>query len=183
MRSARTPRGTRVGGWLLACAIALATPWLGATTLTGTVVGVADGDTVTVLDERQQPHTVRLAGIDAPEKGMPWGQRSRQHLAARVFGRAVEVEGHKRDRYGRLVAVIRLAGDDVNLEQVREGMAWHYRDYEREQSPNDRSRYRDAEAAAREARLGLWADAAPVAPWQWRRKSRQGARRESPREH
>ena len=135
----------------------------------GRVVGVADGDTVTVLDDRKVQHKVRLAGIDAPEQGMPYGQRSKQYLSNLVFGKTVTLEGDKVDRYGRTVAKVLLNGRDVNLAQIAAGMAWHYKKYEREQSPADRQSYAAAEAEARAAKLGLWRDAAPLPPWEFRR--------------
>ncbi len=88
------------------------------------VVHVADGDTITVLDAGKVQHKVRLAGIDAPEKAQPFGQRSRESLADLVAGRTVIVETHKKDRYGRYVGKVILNSRDVNLEQIRRGMAW-----------------------------------------------------------
>lgn len=137
--------------------------------LTGEVVGVFDGDTVTVLDANRVQHKVRLAGIDAPESHQPFGTRSKQHLARLTYRQPVEVEWHKLDRYGRLVGKLRVAGVDMNRVQVEAGLAWHYVAYQREQSEADRRAYAAAEQAAREARLGLWADARPQAPWDYRR--------------
>ncbi len=88
------------------------------------VVHVADGDTITVLDAGKVQHKVRLAGIDAPEKAQPFGQRSRESLEDLVAGRTVIVETHKKDRYGRYVGKVILNSRDVNLEQIRRGMAW-----------------------------------------------------------
>lgn len=88
------------------------------------VVHVADGDTITVLDAGKVHHKVRLAGIDAPEKAKPFGQRSRESLEDLVAGRTVIVETHKKDRYGRYVGKVILNSRDVNLEQIRRGMAW-----------------------------------------------------------
>lgn len=88
------------------------------------VVHVADGDTITVLDAGKVQHKVRLAGVDAPEKAQPFGQRSRESLEDLVAGRTVIVETHKKDRYGRYVGKVILNSRDVNLEQIRRGMAW-----------------------------------------------------------
>jgi endonuclease YncB( thermonuclease family) len=134
----------------------------------GKVIGVKDGDTVVVLDEHRNSHDVRLAGIDAPEKAQPFGQRAKEHLSDTVFGKQVVVEGGKIDKYGRRVAKIMVNGANANLAQVRAGLAWHYKEYEREQSMTDRKLYADAEIAARSDRLGLWRDNAPTPPWQWR---------------
>lgn len=144
-----------------------------AETLVGEVVGLADGDTVTVLDAQRVQHKIRLAGIDAPEKGMPWGQKSKEALSDRVYRLTVTVEWQKHDRYGRLVGKIMVDGRDANLAQVADGMAWHYKDYQNEQTLEDRLRYAQAELDARNARRGLWAEPEPVAPWTWRKMKRE----------
>lgn len=148
-------------------------------TAPGTVVGVADGDTVTVLTDEQTERKVRLNGIDAPEHGQPFGETSKQHLSALVFGKVVEIEGHETDRYGRLVGVLKLAGRDINLEQLQAGQAWYYRQYESDVDPARRSVYAAAEAAAQLARRGLWQDPAPEPPWEYRARQR-GASQPSP---
>lgn len=139
-----------------------------ADTLSGRIVGVSDGDTVTLLDAAYRQHKIRLAGIDAPEKSQPFGQRSKEHLSNRVFGQQVTVEGSKTDRYGRLVGKVIVSGTDVNLMQLRIGMAWHYKAYEKEQTPADRHQYAETERAARHQRVGLWRDTNPHAPWDFR---------------
>jgi len=128
------------------------------------VVAVHDGDTVTVLDGREQVR-VRLACIDAPEQGQAFGSRARQALAARVMRRHVALAVIDRDDYGRTVARVLLDGEDVNLAMVRAGLAWHYRYH----CPDDRA-LAAAEAEARAERRGLWADARPLPPWDWRRQ-------------
>lgn len=140
-----------------------------AETLTGRVVGVSDGDTITVLDATNQQHKIRLAGIDCPEKNQPFGQAAKQSLSDQVFDRQVSIETSKRDRYGREIGKVLVGGVDANLEQLRRGLAWHYKKYEREQEPLDRATYSGAEIEARGAGRGLWADPAPVAPWDWRK--------------
>lgn len=141
-----------------------------ADTIIGRVVGVADGDTVTVLDAANQQHKIRLSGIDAPEKNQPWGQDSKQSMSDQVYGRQVTVETGKRDRYGREVGKILVDGHDANLEQLRRGLAWHYKKYEREQPADDRATYTATEIEARGAQRGLWADSSPVPPWEWRHR-------------
>jgi endonuclease YncB( thermonuclease family) len=147
------------------------TPTL-ADTLTGKVVKVADGDSITVLDNTNTQHRIRLAGIDAPEKGQPFGNGSRKHLASLVAGKTVIVKWHKRDRYRRIVWKVLLDGVDVCLEQIRVGYAWHYKKYQHEQSPKDQQLYAQAEDEARADRLGLWQDKNPMPPWEWRRLNR-----------
>jgi endonuclease YncB( thermonuclease family) len=154
-----------------------------AEVLTGKVVGVADGDTITVLDGDKRQHKVRLAGIDAPEHGQPFGQRSKGSLSDLVFGHEVEVHWAKRDRYQRLVGTVMVgAADclpaacpkniDAGLVQVSTGLAWWYRKYAREQSAADAVKYEAAEEGARSRRIGLWADRNPVPPWDWRKETR-----------
>ena len=137
--------------------------------LLGTVVGVADGDTVTVLDAFKTQHRIRLSGIDAPEKKQAFGNRSRQSLAELVFQKPVKVEYTKTDRYGRIVGKVLVNNIDANLEQIKRGLAWHYKAYEREQSPVDRALYAQIEAATRSASLGLWQDRSPIPPWDFRK--------------
>lgn len=141
-----------------------------ASPLVGRVVHVMDGDTITVLDAGHASFKIRLAGIDAPEIRQPWGKVSSHALRERVAGRNVVVAWHKRDRYHRIVGVVFVDERDAGLAQVAEGLAWHYRAYEMEQSPEDRARYASAEAEARAGGLGLWRDPDPVPPWTWRRR-------------
>ncbi len=140
-----------------------------AETITGRVVGVADGDTITVLDANKVQHKIRLSGIDATERKQPFGNRSKESLSELAFDKTVNVETSKRDRYGRQIGKVLVNGRDVNLVQVERGMAWFYRQYQREQSPNDRRLYEAAEDAARAGKRGLWRDADPVPPWEFRR--------------
>jgi len=140
--------------------------------LLGKVIHVADGDTITVLDDTNTQHKIRLAGIDAPEKRQAFGQRSQESLSDLVFSKSVAVETDKRDKYGREVVKVLVGGVDANLVQVQRGMAWHYKAYEREQSVIDRKVYADAENEAKAARRGLWADADPVPPSDFRRRQK-----------
>jgi len=155
---------------LLGAALVLAASAALAEVLVGRVVAVADGDTLTVLDASRRQRKVRLAGIDAPEKKQPFGNVSRQSLGQLTQGKQVLVEWHKRDRYGRLVGKVYVDNLDVNLEQIRRGLAWHYVEYANEQSLADRTSYSVTEHGARSARRGLWQDSSPIPPWEWRRK-------------
>jgi endonuclease YncB( thermonuclease family) len=136
----------------------------------GRVVAVQDGDTVTILDAARVQHRVRIAGIDAPEKSQAYGEASKQSLARLVHGRHVEARCPKRDRFGREVCSVFLGTRDVGLEQVRGGYAWWYREYAREQTPDDRATYEAAETDARESRRGLWKDPTPQPPSAFRRQ-------------
>jgi endonuclease YncB( thermonuclease family) len=144
-----------------------------AETLTGLAVGVADGDTITVLDGQKQQHKIRVAGIDAPEKKQAFGARSKQGLSDLVYGKSVAVEWEKRDRYGRIVGKVMVDKLDAGLAQITSGLAWHYKQYEKEQSAEDRERYAYAEVKARAQRAGLWQDRHPVPPWEYRHVKRR----------
>jgi endonuclease YncB( thermonuclease family) len=143
-----------------------------AETLQGRVVGIADGDTVTVLDSANTQYKIRLMGIDAPEKKQAYGNRSKVALSDLMFNKQVSVEYTKQDKYGRTLGKITVDGIDANLEQVKTGMAWHYKKYQNEQSVDDRLIYAQAEEQARSARLGLWQDTEPTAPWVWRKQQK-----------
>ena len=143
-----------------------------ADTLLGKVINVADGDTITILDDTNTPHKIRLTGIDAPEKRQAFGNVSKQSLVEQVAGQSVAVEWVKTDRYGRKVGKVLLAGLDCNLVQIKRGLAWHYKQYQREQSPTDQQSYAEAEIEARQVQAGLWRDADPVPPWEFRHKDK-----------
>lgn len=133
-----------------------------ASSVRGTTVGVADGDTITVLDGRTQ-YKVRLAEIDAPEKSQAFGQVSKKALSDLCYGKQAVVSVTTTDRYGRLVGRVSCDGVDANLAQVKSGMAWVYDQY-----ASDRALYA-AQDKARTSRAGLWVDRTPTPPWLWRR--------------
>lgn len=145
-----------------------------ADSLYGRIVGIADGDTVTVLDATNTQWKIRLMGIDAPEKKQAFGQKSKEHLSSLVFNKQVTVEYSKQDKYGRTVGKILVDGTDANLQQVKAGLAWHYKKYQKEQSIEDRTIYAQAEEQARTEKQGLWIDPDLTPPWDWRhqRKSK-----------
>jgi len=142
-----------------------------AVDLAGRVVRVMDGDTVVLLGSDKAEQKIRLAGIDAPETGQEFGTKAKQHLLALVGGDPVTVAWQKRDKYGRIVGKLVRDGTDVNLAMVRAGFAWWYQKYANEQAPVDRALYAAAEGKAKAERTGLWADKAPLAPWDWRHPS------------
>ena len=143
-----------------------------ADSLTGRVVRVTDGDTIVVLDANNAQHKIRLTGIDAPERKQAYGTKSKEHLSDSVAGKFVVVEYDKRDRYERILGKVLLSNEDMNLEQVKAGLAWHYKKYQDEQSTSDREKYSDAELDAMRNKRGLWADHNPVAPWEYRKAKR-----------
>lgn len=134
-----------------------------AETISGQVVGVTDGDTLTILDTSKMRHKVRLADIDAPERRQPFYKRSAQIC----FRKEASIETQGKDRWGRYIAKVNCAGVDANGEQVRRGIAWTFKRY----APMTSALY-EIEAYARLRQLGLWADAKPVAPWIWREQER-----------
>jgi endonuclease YncB( thermonuclease family) len=133
----------------------------------GRVVGITDGDTITVLHARHA-ETVRLLGVDAPEKRQAYGDRARRFTAELVFDRTVTVRAAGRDRNGRLLGEVVLPdGRSLNEELVRAGYAWWFRRYSRDGT------LARLEQEAREQRRGLWADEAPTAPWAYRANGRR----------
>jgi len=138
--------------------------------LRGRVVAVADGDTLTIVDANWRQRHIRLAGIDAPEKQQPFGQRSKQSLSDLCYGRNAVIENKGRDRYGRIIGRVTCAGIDANAEQVRRGMAWVFDHYATER------RLYTIQAEAKASRRGLWSDSYPIEPWVWRRKHEAEAR-------
>jgi endonuclease YncB( thermonuclease family) len=133
--------------------------------LTGRVVGIADGDTFTLLTASNQQVKIRLAEIDAPESGQPYGNKSKQALSSLVFGKDVRVAVQATDRYGRTVGRPYVGDLDVCAEMVRVGAAWAYREYLREK------RLLTLESEARAEKRGLWglSEARNMPPWEWRR--------------
>lgn len=129
---------------------------------------------MTVLVAGRTRQVVRLAGIDAPEKAQPYGDRAKRHLSDLVFGAEVVVEYEKRDRYGRIVGKVIRDGRDASLAQIESGYAWHFKRYAAEQSPDDRATYARAEEAAHHAGRGLWAGQSPTPPWEWRAQHHVG---------
>ena len=130
--------------------------------ITGKVVGVHDGDTLTLLTNRKKEYKVRLEGIDAPEIGQAFGTASKQALSAMAFGKTATVKVSTTDDYGRKVANVYVGDLWVNLAMVEKGMAWQYVHYSKD------PQLRRAEVHARSEHLGLWADKNPVPPWDYR---------------
>lgn len=139
-----------------------------AETLSGKVVGISDGDTLTLLTAEKRQVKVRLAEIDTPEKAQPYGTRAQQHLSTLAFGKQAELQVQDTDRYGRTLARVFVNGQDVNREMVSQGAAWVYRAYNRDTS------LLAVEAEAKAQKRGLWAlpEAERVAPWDWRKAGR-----------
>jgi micrococcal nuclease len=134
--------------------------------LVGRVIAISDGDTLDILTADKQTLRVRLNGIDAPERGQPFGNNAKQLLGDAVFGRDVLVIDHGRDKYGRLLGDVMIDGKSVNLALVAAGLAWHYVQYSSDET------LAAAQRDAQRDRRGLWSDARHVAPWDWRKLSK-----------
>ena len=130
--------------------------------LEGRVVGVHDGDTVTLLMSDNKQLKIRLAQIDAPELDQAFGQKSKQSMSDMVFNKTIKVEKETIDKYGRTVGTLMVDGMDANKELVKLGMAWVYRQYMHDQS------LLQVEDTARQAKVGLWSEPSPMAPWEYR---------------
>lgn len=141
--------------------------------LRGVVVGISDGDTLTILDSANRPTKIRVASIDAPERRQPFYTRSGKNLELAVFGKAIVAECRKKMSFDRHVCKVIHEGEDVGLNQIRVGLAWHAIHFLKEQTPQERSNYANAEADARSRRSGLWIEPNPIPPWEWRRGKRQ----------
>lgn len=138
---------------------------LNASTITRVkVIGVADGDTITVLQNNKQ-YKVRLYGIDCPESGQAYGKNAKQFTSSLVYGKTVELTPYDVDRYKRIVAVVKVNGINVNEAIIRNGYAWRYTKYCQETFCDD---WGMSEYAARNSRLGLWKENSAMPPWEWR---------------
>lgn len=132
------------------------------------VIGIIDGDTYDILDNNKSIR-IRMDGIDAPEKGMPYNKVSKKYLSDLIFDKFIKVRVVKIDNYGRSIAqTYLLDGTDISLEMIKAGFAWHYKEFSSNQD------YAKAEDEARERQLGLWQDKKPIAPWDVRKLHRNG---------
>lgn len=135
-----------------------------AQVLTGRVVKISDGDTFTLLINNHDQVKVRLDGIDAPEKKQAYGNKAKQYLSSMIWGVPVTVKVQKKDRYGRSIGKVSTVSiKDVNLEMIKAGFAWHYKEYNKDTS------YASAENNARKKKLGLWQDKNPIKPQDFRK--------------
>lgn len=132
----------------------------------GKVVGITDGDTLTLLTEGNRQIKIRLSDIDTPERGQAFGKRATQALAELAYREDARIVYVDTDRYGRMVGRVYVDGVDVNRQLVAEGFAWVFRRY------SDDAELLALESQARKKKIGLWADPNPIPPWEWRRGSR-----------
>ena len=136
--------------------------------ITGKVIKIADGDTFTLLLERDNFEVrVRLNAIDCPEKKQPFSKKAKQHLSDMIFGKRLKVYYKKKDRYGRVLGDVFIDHINVNKKMVCDGYAWHFKKY------SDDPELAKCEENARKQHLGLWQDAHPTPPWEWRKRKRK----------
>ena len=161
---------------LLAIALSLAACAAAAETIDGRVIGVSDGDTITLLlvsDTTKTPRKIRISGIDAPEKAQAFGSVAKEAMSQLAYGSDATAECRTTDRYGRSICLVRVKEVDVGLRLIELGLAWHYKKYASTQPREESASYAMLENASRAAKRGLWRDldtaAPPVPPWDWRR--------------
>jgi len=141
---------------------------LAADTITGKVVSIADGDTITVLDSSNTQHKIRIYGVDCPESHQDYGQKAKQFTSDLVFGKIVEVKVMDTDRYGRTVGIVNIGSKTLNEELVKNGMAWFYGQYCKASVCSQWKQYQEG---ARNTKIGLWSQANSIPPWDFRRGS------------
>jgi endonuclease YncB( thermonuclease family) len=158
--------GVSILSLLILATVTLASPLRFLEDLTGKVIGISDGDTIKILVNKKQV-TVRLEGIDAPEAKQSFGTKSKQALSEMIFGREVVVKKTGEDRYGRTLGVVMLGDTNINAKMIEDGWAWHYKEY------NKDKRLAELEKEAKETKRGLWADANPLPPWEFRARQKK----------
>jgi micrococcal nuclease len=130
---------------------------------TAKVIGITDGDSIVVLNEKNEQIKIRLEGIDCPEKGQAFGQKAKQATSDLCFNRSVRIEKYGTDFFGRTLARVYVGNVCVNKELIKQGMAWHFKKY------NKDPELAKLEIEARKAKVGLWAPENAIAPWNWRK--------------
>ncbi len=153
-----------------------------AETMEGRIVRIVDGDTLILLDADDTQHRVRLSGIDTPERKQPFGNRAKQNISRLTGMQDARLEWYKKNRWQRLIGTVWVVSPDsqcqhkecpktldVGMDQLTQGIAWHFKRYAHEQPEEERERYSFAEHEARGKRVGLWGDPNPVPPWEWRK--------------
>ena len=139
---------------------------LNALELKGKVIAVSDGDTIKLLTQDKVTHKIRLLDIDAPEKKQPFGNKSRDNLASYIAGEIITVKYKSKDKYGRILGTIYFENLDINLQQIKNGYAWVYKQYSKNQT------YYKEEQKAKELKKGLWIEKNAIAPWEFRKQKK-----------
>lgn len=143
--------------------------WIISSTLysqQGTVIKVKDGDTIVILDDKKQTHTIRIANIDCPEKGQPFSKVAKDFVSNEIFGQPVYVEYLKTDRYGRTIGNVFYDDKSLSEELLKSGLAWHYSYYSKDK------KLASLELEARKKEIGLWSEKNPINPYDWRRRKK-----------
>ena len=135
--------------------------------ITGEVIKISDGDTITIIDSNNRKYKIRLDKIDAPELKQCFGINAKNHLVSLIAGKQVKVIYQKKDRYKRILGIVYLQEKEINLQMVQDGFAWHYLFYDK--SPE----YIEAEQKARQNKSGLWIQKNPVKPYEFRKNSKR----------
>lgn len=138
---------------------------LQAESFSGKVVGISDGDTITVLHENT-PQKIRILGVDCPEKTQPFGTKAKDFAASIIFTETVYVDYDKRDRYGRILGNVFIGGESLTEKLLESGLCWHYVQYSQDEA------LQAIEDRARERKIGVWSMKDPVPPWEFRRAKR-----------
>lgn len=133
----------------------------------GRAVSAENGDTITVRSG-QRMYQVKLQAIDAPDLGQPRFEDAKRALSKLIRGKDVRVVVHAMGSSGVVVGTVYSKGRDVGLTLLEKGLAWHYKRFPYQQSAASRKTYSDAESSASAARAGIWADASPTPPWEFR---------------
>ena len=132
--------------------------------ISGKVIKISDGDTITILDSNNRKHKIRLDKIDAPELKQYFGINAKNHLVSLIFGKQVKVIYRKKDRYKRILGIVYLQEKEINLQMVKDGFAWHYSYFDNTKS------YIEAEQKAKQNKSGLWIQENPVIPYEFRKR-------------
>lgn len=148
-------------------------PLSSAKQITGHVIKVSDGDTIKIETRDREIHTIRLLGIDAPEKEQKYGMMARDFLAEYVLFEKVTIKYDKKDFFRRVLGKIIFEGQDINQLAIQNGYAWFYKKFRSSQPEKDRTTYEKAEIAAKNQKLGLWSQSSPMAPWDWRKAQKE----------
>jgi endonuclease YncB( thermonuclease family) len=136
--------------------------------ITGKVIGISDGDTITILNDKQEQIKIRLTGIDCPEKSQAFGNRAKITLSNKVFSQNVKVETRDKDKYGRTLGIVKVGDEDINEYMISQGLAWHFKKYANTQPLEEANRYAKAQELASQNKRGLWIQDNPMPPWEFR---------------
>jgi len=136
--------------------------------INGKVIGISDGDTITILNDKQEQIKIRLTGIDCPEKSQAFGNRAKITLSNKVFSQNVKVETRDKDKYGRTLGIVKVGDEDINEYMISQGLAWHFKKYANTQPLEEANRYAKAQELASQNKRGLWIQDNPMPPWEFR---------------